>query len=444
MNDDSPRKSKRQTKLTTYLFNVGQGDNILLKLPNGEFGIIDCFYDSDLDVPEPPALTYLKEVRRRRDPSIPLTISFICLSHPDGDHVKGVSELLSWIEKNDNVILRDLWLWPGTILADLIKCYREFGDAEVKNDTTSRASEVSRELRSIFKFRDRRRNPVNIEWLHDIRKLAEDVGGNVKAVAVAPLGKHVNKFDKQARRAFVQFAMDQLKHTTNRHKHVKIEQNLLSSILMLIYGRHRLLFGGDAGKEVWKDCINHYDARDHKKDHGELEGDFVKASHHGSKNSSEEDVWSKILMSGAKVGISAGRKYSEKHPHRETLAHILKTGEGKDKGPQIFATNSCRNCIDEDDQCIKKRLKWVVRRPDLKDSVRATFSPNLLETLKTGDVPTSPVPPEYLAAYVFRFKPEADIRVFRLFSSAVKGDEDCPFKKPIQKLFPRCAVPEAP
>jgi beta-lactamase superfamily II metal-dependent hydrolase len=442
MNGDSPAKSSSRRNLTVYLFNVGQGDNVLLRLPNGEYGIIDCFYDSDLDVAEPPALTYLKQVRRRMDPSAPMVISFLCLSHPDADHVKGVSEVLRWIEKNKNVTLRDLWLWPSTILRELIQCYKEYNNSGPKNDATSRASEVSRELGSIFRFRDRRRNPVNIEELQDVKKLAEDVGGNVKAVAVAPLNRHVRKFDKQAQRAFVQFVMDEKKNTTNAHKHGATEQNLLSSILMLIYGGHRLLFGGDAGRQVWNDCLDYYYEKGHHHDHKALKANFVKASHHGSRNSSAADLWPRILMPGAKIGISAGRKYSEKHPHRDTLSHILNSGPSKQECPQIFATNSCRNCIEEDDQCIKKRLKWVVKRPDLKDSVKATFDPNLLEARQMNDVPLLSAPPEYLAAYAFRFKPGRDVRVFRVFSSVVRGDEDCPFKKPNQELFPRCAVPD--
>ena len=443
MSSESPTKPHLRGNLTVYLFNVGQGDNILLRLPNGEYGIIDCFYDSDLEVAEPPALTYLKQVRSRMNPSTPLNISFVCLSHPDGDHIKGVSELLRWVKKNENVTLRDLWLWPAWIVQDLISSFKTYATSAEKTDSTSRASEVSRELDYIFRFRNRRKNTVKLEPLHDVRKINENVGGNVKAVAVAPLAKHVSKFDKQAQRAFVQFVMDEKKHTTNRQRYARTEQNLLSSILMLVYGDHRLLFGGDAGKEVWNDCLQYYYDRQHDVDHGELKANFVKASHHGSKNSSAEDLWPRILKSGAKVGISAGRKYSEKHPHRDTLSHILKALVPLGDCPQVFSTNSCRNCIDEDKQCTTRRLKWVIKRPELKASVKATFAPTLLEKRAFADGHAEPLVPEYLAAYVFRFKPKSDVvKVFRVFSSVVKGDEECPFKTPTSNLFPRCASPE--
>ena len=59
------------------MFNVGQGDNLLLKLPNGKFGIIDFFFSekSYLNQREPPALTFLKKIQKWFDEKLEVIIS---------------------------------------------------------------------------------------------------------------------------------------------------------------------------------------------------------------------------------------------------------------------------------------------------------------------------------------------------------------------------------
>src|SRR5205807_5448464 len=108
---------------------------------------------------------------------------------------------------------------------------------------------------------------------------------------------------------------------------------------------HRLLFGGDAGKEIWRQCLEHYKETQQYLDHGPFKGSFVKASHHGSKHSSSVELWPDILYPGAHVGISAGNKTSYKHPHPDTLEHILSTFKKPVECPKIWATNTCEECI---------------------------------------------------------------------------------------------------
>src|SRR5947209_4288791 len=95
-------------RLKVYLFNVGQGDHILLELPNGKYGIIDFYFEAAVGLREPPALTYLESVRRR-NPEKPITISFICISHADYDHIKGVDTFLRAVAEN-GIDVENFWL----------------------------------------------------------------------------------------------------------------------------------------------------------------------------------------------------------------------------------------------------------------------------------------------------------------------------------------------
>ena len=109
-------------RLKVYLFNVGQGDHILLELPNGEYGIIDFYFEGAVGLKEPPALTYLENVKRQ-NPRKQITVAFICISHPDFDHVKGADTFLHWARDN-NVTIENFWLPAGKEFADIYEQYK--------------------------------------------------------------------------------------------------------------------------------------------------------------------------------------------------------------------------------------------------------------------------------------------------------------------------------
>ena len=436
--------SPRKRKITVYLFNVGQGDNILMRLPNGEYGIIDFYYEPKLHLTEPPALTYLKKIRRRLNPDTPIVLSFVCISHPDYDHVKGVSDLLRWIEdKTNNVQLKNLWLFAGTILHQFVAGYNQYVYENEESDSTHRASAVSKQLRALFKFSDRW-NGVP-EFLHDIRRLPGDFGNEMKVVTIAPLGKHVNKFNKSAMRQFIKFAV-------RGKKGRGAEQNLLSSILMMIYGRHRLFFGGDTGSTIWEECIDHYDKGNFANDFGELKGNFVKASHHGSKHSSSELIWTRILDSEGHVGISAGTGY--RHPHLKTLVHIRsiqRTDSDENKNlPKIVSTNSCEKCI-TDHELPPRMFEWLLsKRPrlhqDVEDKFRedrpledkAAVTPGVDDLVEGNPIQNGK--PMFLTTYVFEFEPQSELKIYKGVSHRQMDPIECVYKTEESAPFPHCAL----
>ena len=445
-----PDVKVRDRGLTVYLFNVGQGDHMLLRLPNGEYGIIDFFHDSNMSAP--PALGYLQKLRRRLKPTTPIVLSFVCISHPDFDHVRGLQTFLSWIDdKENNITLKNLWMWPGNIMEDLIKQYEDFGDAVEMSHSTSASTYVSRQLRALFKFREARKRgkrKVKTQFLQGVEKLDENVGG-LKAVSLAPLGEHVRQFDRQSTRDFVRrlsYLMNPNPSEEERAKKRRADQNLLSSILLLIYGEHhRLLFGGDAGKTVWAQCIQHYLETGQSKDHGPFQGSFIKASHHGSKHSSAVELWPTILAEGGHVGISAGNKSIYKHPHPETLEHIMAAGRQPDKPtspPKIWATNTCDACLSSDSYNLPKPIiNWVFgQKPSIDPIVEGTLK-HYRKLIGSAPANVIGCPAQNLAAFIFRFDPMGQtIRVRKGVSSHAKLAEICAFQREGSLPFPLCAA----
>lgn len=87
-----------------------------------------------------------------------------------------------------------------------------------------------------------------------------------------------------------------------------------SVVFRMDFGVNSFLFTGDAGFKTEKDLIG---------DEHDLEVDWLKVSHHGSKNSSSEEFLEKV--SAEKAIISVG-KNSYGHPAEELLERIKKTG----------------------------------------------------------------------------------------------------------------------
>jgi len=95
--------------------------------------------------------------------------------------------------------------------------------------------------------------------------------------------------------------------------------NEASMILAMEYQKRRFLFTGDVegtGEEtLTQELKEHYQ---------NVQWDFLKAAHHGSKNSTKEtfleSVYPKYTL------VSSGRNNRYGHPHKETLKRLEKYG----------------------------------------------------------------------------------------------------------------------
>lgn len=94
--------------------------------------------------------------------------------------------------------------------------------------------------------------------------------------------------------------------------------NNASVVGQLVYGETKILFTGDAEKEVEKKLVENIGS--------DLDSDILKVGHHGSKSSSIEKFIE--LVSPEVSIISAGANNKYKHPHKETLM-TLEEGNSK-------------------------------------------------------------------------------------------------------------------
>lgn len=437
------RTTKRKTKsskrpLTLYLFNVGQGDHLLLELPDGTFGIIDFNYDSDKNPAlEPPALSYL---RYRHQNIRPVVISFICISHPDRDHTKGLEKMLRWITST-GIDVERLWLYPG------------IGKSEINDVLPARYRQlrVSADLAALSTFIKswKKHSPSYLTGPNHL----DDLGGNVQVCVIAPTGSQIKAVDKKILKGIVNREHDATKDAA---LHLG---NLVSSVLKMRFAGHQLLFAGDTDKKIWSECLDAFEQKFINKNgacHPSCKANFIKISHHGAHTASSGKLWERILDVGCHVGISAGRAENLEHPHRETLAQISEASRKTGGAPaRMLSTNICDSCVHRLELPTEDlpwpsltratpRKKYTKAAVNMESPTVSISGPNplaakALNSYRPRARKLSKRQPQTLAAYIYRFN--SDLHGVQVAKATMDSPtlQECRYGYCGKKQFPECA-----
>lgn len=341
-------------KMEVFVFNVGQGDHIMLKFPGFKYGIIDFFYDGNENIVEPPCLSYFKELKHvlNAEEFKKIAIAFFCISHTDKDHIKGVSETMQWLCDN-GVTIEDVWLSAARDEAemtnflrkkipDLIK--KKFNSTE-KWDYASAIRLLESKLSVFFDYFFKWKSNLVAngvhkrgEYLADIKSLRKPTP-DCHAINVGPLTTQLEDYLKAVD---IEVAKKLLGIVD---KDNQVDKNHISHILNIKFGTSSLLFGGDTHRDIWEACLDRYHDRsyDYLDLHGELKSQFIKVSHHGSRNSTSKIVWQQIIAEDREVflSISAGTHKGYGHPHAETISDIRSVRNDA----KIQCTNICSKCL---------------------------------------------------------------------------------------------------
>jgi glyoxylase-like metal-dependent hydrolase (beta-lactamase superfamily II) len=191
----SPSKLQKLPDLTVHVIGEGKGESIILELPNGKWGVIDCYANSIRDESTNQTLNFLK----RRNAK---ALEFLCLSHPHEDHFRGITHLLNAYEG----AIEEFWRFPVRPLGNVI-AYLHAVAEEDANDTTTEDNEDNHILRSsvaeltkMFQIIGdwRRDGNINVRQTEDFKCLYseqiewEENGAQLKIFSLAPAGNLVD------------------------------------------------------------------------------------------------------------------------------------------------------------------------------------------------------------------------------------------------------------
>ena len=291
--------------LGIHVLNVGHGDSIVLELPDGSWGIVDCKDDSPPD--EPTALRFLRARNIQR-------LAFVCLTHPHHDHFSGLPRILE--HYGDRV--DEMWCFRIDS-----HHWKNFLTTQKNAATTPSKFQSYEQLRTIFKrLKQMMDNQNRLQLLDANHKTLKF--GEAEVDCLAPYPKELSRYHSSLARL--------AEHPDQN----TADENQLSVVLRLKYGQSTVVLGSDATTSSWTDIV-----KESEKQKKSLASLLVKVSHHGSKEGFNKRAWERMASYGVtQAAISAGSQYGL--PHRSVIDAL------RDLGVRPHCTNYAPNCLKTD------------------------------------------------------------------------------------------------
>ncbi len=265
--------------ITLYLFGSMKGESTLVRLPNGRWGMVDC-YIPDLKHPDRNFLyRFLKSNHIN-------SLEFLCMTHPHEDHFSGMSTILK------ELTVKYFFSPPAMTGPRLFQIVKSIAvDARKVED--KRLESASNELIDIYeilksKKKHRRGDPPFIPQDGTTRKIlypAEHSPNEpIRITAIAPTTRQVQDYEEKLA---VCFDNDQTLVSPFKYR----RHNEISLAFVLEFGKTRIIFGGDVEKKSWRLAMSQLS-------HDTFNCHLVKISHHGSKTGYCRDLWKAFSKNG--------------------------------------------------------------------------------------------------------------------------------------------------
>ena len=262
--------------LKVNFLDVGQGDCIIIELPDGKNMIIDSGENKEVVKDEIEDFTTKNKID---------TFDYVILTHQDSDHAGN----MGWVIDNYtcNFIFR-----PNNYSShkDSSSLPDDF------NTKTDGGYESSTKIYSKFMV-----SAYNEKCTVEIFNKDSDFSNEII------YGGNSYKYN-----------FDFLTPTADRNKISYSDPNDYSPIMTLEYGGKKIMFTGDAEKKNIEEYIEAYG--------DEINIDVLKVGHHGSRTSTTDEFLQMIDPEYAVIQCGIDNSYG--HPHKEALSSILSYEEG--------------------------------------------------------------------------------------------------------------------
>ena len=269
--------------LKVHFLNVGKGNCVVAKFPLGRLAVIDID-NSKVEVDNP-----LQDPIEFLDKNYPAESIFrFVLTHPDMDHMSGLDELYR------SRTITNFWDTTNNKTADRTKMHLGgYSRADWERYQQMRNSGETPKVLHIYQGDD----PDQF-WSEDNLRI---LGPSRKMVAKA--------------------------NETEKYNHC-------SYVLMLEHEGIRILLGGDATPESWRDIRDNHEV-------GALAADIFLAPHHGSSANIEKDVFKEIDPQYVLISDHYGHSYDYNYYNK--LANV-----------QVHSTKHFGNITVEVSQSVKQ------------------------------------------------------------------------------------------
>ena len=257
-------------KLTTIVLDVGQGDGIFMKGPEGGTYLVDGGSSDVKKVGQYRLESFLKSQGVG-------TLDYVLISHGDSDHINGVEEL---IER------QEIGVEIGTLVLPV---------QEVWDEALAGLAEKAKAY------------GVRVVVMESGQSVRE---GNMEITCIQPgnPGTEAENMESEIREPEVRTAEGGYE-----------SGNAAYMVLAVKFGEFDMLLTGDVegrGEEQLTEQL--------EEQYRGCTWEVLKVAHHGSKNSSSEEFLRQVRP--AYAFISAGRENRYGHPHQETIERLADDG----------------------------------------------------------------------------------------------------------------------
>jgi len=267
-----------QKRLTIHVIGAGKGESIILEMPDRKWGVVDCYASSVTDKTTNQTLSFLQRKNVEG-------LEFLCLTHPHEDHYRGMVHLIKQFNGN---ILR-FWRFTPRPLAQVVAYIQaaamEYGARSGSRTGVAELAELFMLIRRMRKEKDRYAEEF-VELVEGFKLLLTSTirdGENeipLRILALGPSGNLVDAYQEMLGRYFA----GKIEYASR----INQIHNLISGVLLVIYGETRVVLGGDVEGKGWEYIMKHPIRASSDES---IAAHLVKVSHHGSTTNLVSGLW---------------------------------------------------------------------------------------------------------------------------------------------------------
>ncbi|SIN72259.1 Metallo-beta-lactamase superfamily protein [Singulisphaera sp. GP187] len=287
-----------KASLEVHILGGGQGESIVIRMPDGRWGVVDCFTTS------PDSGDYNSTALFLRAHEVP-QLHFVCLTHPHQDHFMGMAELLEEFRP------REFWRF-GSLSHEHINNLIHYYEAKAIVKGQSEFSRTADELLALFgkSLEGVQSNTMNVEYATGRASLYPPAIEGPKQYhieSLSPTGNQAELYQAAIIGCVTPEGKLGKKLTRTHH-------NNISVVLKLTYGKTVVFLGGDLEKKGWEELLGRY--ADHM-----LKATAVKVSHHGSPNGYCDQLWERFCWKDKPVAVVTPSNHHQL-PKESAVTHI--------------------------------------------------------------------------------------------------------------------------
>lgn len=323
--------------LGVHVIGSGYGESIILQMPNGSVGLVDCFspvLKGKQAESSNPTLRFLRDVLKVS------RLAFLAFTHPHEDHGRGLSHVLQEYEGR----IDEIWIFDGFLSVHLTKFFQTLIHLEkllpLEQILSEQPGTFSVELNKVLVQVKQQCLDMQVTRLRRFREFVPvDIKDEpVQCFFLGPDTQTATAYENCLANS-IQGVVDDSGNVLRRDwEPDEVNHNHASPALVFQFGETQFVLGGDMEREGWTTILTEQDTATRSKQPAfwrpSLSPHFVKVSHHGSTTGYSNGLYQRF--SKARTPVAAltpfvrGRNYL---PSDDGVNHIAPLVS------RLFATN---------------------------------------------------------------------------------------------------------